>query len=1041
MHKLHIAAIGIAVMLIHTPDAWARREANLQDVPTSVTALTEDVMRQMNTAELKDIAAVTPNLRFGQTLPSGSKIQIRGSLDNPSAYVDGIPLDFSISPIATTSYDLESAEVLRGPQGTLYGKHSRETLINFVKATTVVQEADLANSESALDAVRNAQPMSGFPGAQESGLFTPFDTADGVPDLCSPTHLASLMGASIQLEGAIIDAQVDAFNTELGRDIATFRDESDLASGFEKLRVNATLRYNGFLAQYQDLTEYAQPTLDAECEPYTANTEFQSHWFDGVLANATPTYGSFGSSGAGDIGTRTSTELTARVEGPVWTPRASGMWEITDGLSFTGSYARDRLNGIKTGRCEPYRGEEKDFREYSFSAALGMNYKRGGTLDFSLPLHDVAPDGDGDPSSSDDFQSDYSDALNITKRRLCADPYDYAANDGIDLDLTQELSLKANLWGYQVLAPRPQAEFHNPAVDVRITEQFDFGFRSNLQVGNQLRYDAEPRYVTRTPSTQAIDARPRVRFSTDLNYGSSSPPRVSYTIPNLAPSEAFMSECFEPIHYGNFSIGPNKYIRVFITPALAANLMMRDLEIVGVFIDPLRGPQSDPHMAPTPAGGGGWGQPHDDQWAIKKAGFTAGPISAWSRLDGQAQEDVVVAVIDTGLDWHHQDIAAENIWRNVGEVPGNNIDDDNNGYVDDVMGYDFMERDNKPWDEHGHGTMVSGIIAATRDNEIGIAGINSKAQIMTLRVTNTFGNTNASYIAEAIAYAADNGANVINISMGGAGRSALEQEAIAYAREKGVLVVVAAGNEGIELDDYGPSAEDGVFTVAATDLNDRPADFSNTGAVVDIAAPGIDVLSLRARGTDVNLGAAGIAYTQGQHYVGADKRYIRASGTSFAAPIVTGTASALMAVEPELSADEVRERLAATAWDVGAPGKDDQTGAGLIDARTALSVDKSFFLDASVDRLVPNADAQTLEIHGRADADHFKRAWLQIGEGEAPESWKYVGLKLKRPVKDALLSEVPLSEFGGATGVWTVRINVEHQSGTVRRATKAVRLR
>jgi len=148
-----------------------------------------------------------------------------------------------------------------------------------------------------------------------------------------------------------------------------------------------------------------------------------------------------------------------------------------------------------------------------------------------------------------------------------------------------------------------------------------------------------------------------------------------------------------------------------------------------------------------------------------------------------------------------------------------------------------------------------------------------------------------------------------------------------------------------------------------------------------------------------------------------------------------------MAVEPELSADEVRARLTATAWDVGAPGRDNRTGAGLIDPRTALSVDKNFYLDASVGQLVPNADAQTLEIHGRADADRFKRAWVQIGEGEVPESWKYVGLKLKRPVKDALLSEIPLSEFGGGNGVWTVRVNVEHESGTVRRATKAVRLR
>ena len=90
--------------------------------------------------------------------------------------------------------------------------------------------------------------------------------------------------------------------------------------------------------------------------------------------------------------------------------------------------------------------------------------------------------------------------------------------------------------------------------------------------------------------------------------------------------------------------------------------------------------------------------------------------------------------------------------------------------------------------------------------------------------------------------------------------------------------------------------------------------------------------------------------------------------------------------------------------------------------------------------MIPNADAETLEIYGQADANQFKRAWLQIGEGNDPQTWKYVGLKLKRPIKDSVLSEIPLSEFAG-TELWTVRINVEHKSGTVRRGVKAIRLK
>ena len=450
---------------------------------------------------------------------------------------------------------------------------------------------------------------------------------------------------------------------------------------------------------------------------------------------------------------------------------------------------------------------------------------------------------------------------------------------------------------------------------------------------------------------------------------------------------------------------------------------------------------TDPNFKRTGRhGGGSWGQPMDDQWAIKRVGYTADESSAWNQVPDTAAP-VVVAVIDTGLDWHHLDISYENIWRNEGEIPDNGIDDDANGFVDDIIGWDFFGRHNKPWDFDGHGTLVGGIIAASQDNDAGIAGVNPHAKLMVLKAVNNFGTTRASYLAEAIVYAADNGARIINISVGGPHTSRIEQAAIDYAHEKGVLVVVASGNEGIELEDYGPAGADNVLTVGATHTDDRAAEFSNFGDRVDLVAPGVDVLSLRARYTDANYRGTG-EYEIGTNYVGEDKRYLHVSGTSFSAPIVTGTASLLLARSPELTVGDVERILYQTAEDIEFPGKDKYAGFGMLDARTALSVDPEFFVTAAIDRaqfVQVEGGGSRLRISGTADAEIFKRGWLQIGEGENPAGWKSVGRKLKFPVRDGTLGSISLREFRGSE-FWQLVVNVEHKNGTVKRAVYPVRL-
>jgi len=430
---------------------------------------------------------------------------------------------------------------------------------------------------------------------------------------------------------------------------------------------------------------------------------------------------------------------------------------------------------------------------------------------------------------------------------------------------------------------------------------------------------------------------------------------------------------------------------------------------------------------------GSWGQKYPDQWALGRIGFDASPQSAW-RLVRRDASPVVVAVIDTGLDWNHRNIDWDSLWFNSNEIPGNGIDDDQNGYIDDVIGFDFFERNGKPWDFDGHGTMVAGLIAGSWSDKDGIAGINPFARLMILKAVNNFGQTRASYVAEAIAYAADNGARVINLSVGGKDISEIETKAIDYAYSKGVVIVVAAGNEAIDTGNYGMATSDKVLAVAATDLDDQRANFSNWGRI-SVAAPGLEILSLRARRTDTMLGIEGIKYTAGANYVGEDRRYYRASGTSFSAPLVTGLASLMIANDPSLTNQQVMNIIKSTARDVGTPGVDQFTGYGIIDARAALKAPKDYFLFAGVSRIevVQKGGAQSVRVHGTADANAMKSARLDIGAGETPTSWKPAGVAQKGAGPDSVLGEIPALSFKGSP-IWQIRVVVTHNTGTTREA-------
>ncbi len=267
-----------------------------------------------------------------------------------------------------------------------------------------------------------------------------------------------------------------------------------------------------------------------------------------------------------------------------------------------------------------------------------------------------------------------------------------------------------------------------------------------------------------------------------------------------------------------------------------------------------------------------WGMHNTGQMVNGTVGTADADIDAPEAWDRTIGSGVIIAVIDSGLDKSHPDLAA-NLWTHPGEIAANGIDDDGNGYIDDIRGWDFVDNDNTPNDAHGHGTHVAGTIAAVGNNGIGVAGVSWGSKIMTLRAFDANGfSTTASEVA-AIEYANGMGAQVINASWGGYGFSQALKDVIDASS---AVVVCAAGNEGLNTDIF-PHYPSGypspnILSVAATDQNDSLAFFSNFGpTTVDVAAPGVNILST-------------LAAVEGGGY-----GYKR--GTSMAAPHVSGLAA------------------------------------------------------------------------------------------------------------------------------------------------------
>lgn len=447
----------------------------------------------------------------------------------------------------------------------------------------------------------------------------------------------------------------------------------------------------------------------------------------------------------------------------------------------------------------------------------------------------------------------------------------------------------------------------------------------------------------------------------------------------------------------------------------------------------------DPYYASS----GSWGQGFGDLWGLHKIDAAA----AWDSAQG---EGVVVGVVDTGLDYNHEDIAA-NVWQHPGETGAdalgrdkraNGVDDDGNGYVDDWRGWDFVTSDgtpgdNDPADNHGHGTHVSGTVAAVANNGLGVAGVAPRARVMPLKALDANGNGTTEDLSLAILYAGENGAGVVNNSWGGTGDTPQTlTDVVAFVHNVWRSVVVAAaGNNNLDVGTpargFYPACIRESIAVSAFTHEDLKASFSNYGAKVDVAAPGggdadptglvvqppRSVLSLLSS-------TAGSAMTgSGQLVVGT--KYLRQMGTSMASPHVAGVAALVRSLHPEFSPEQVRQAIRRSSDDVGAAGFDTQSGYGRLNAARALT--ESAPLAAWLSGPARTLSGLTqVEVTGTAAGPDLASWRLEYGPGAAPSSWTTVASSSLQ-VADGALAAWDLA--GVPDGAHTLRLVAQNSAG------------
>jgi len=417
--------------------------------------------------------------------------------------------------------------------------------------------------------------------------------------------------------------------------------------------------------------------------------------------------------------------------------------------------------------------------------------------------------------------------------------------------------------------------------------------------------------------------------------------------------------------------------------------------------------------------------PNDPNYSLQWGFSQIGAPAAWDVMKGDP--NVVIAVIDTGVDYRHQDLA-QNIWGNTDEIPGNGVDDDGNGYVDDVLGWDFVSvppdwvaqgedpgpPDNDPMDFFGHGTHVSGIAAGRPNNGIGIAGVAWSCKIMPLRAGymayDYNGYLELEDIAEALYYAADNGANVINMSFGCPYDAQCLREAINYAHSKGCIMASSAGN--VDSYDAGqpfyPAAYDHVIAVAAVNSGDKISvwnyfAFSNFGDFVDLCAPGTSILSTLPNNS-----------------------YGYASGTSMSSPFITGVAALVKSKHMDWTPEQVEARLKSTADDVYAVNTQSflqgKLGAGRVSAKRALGN-----LSMAITYPKPSSIISgSVVVKGSADIENFDGYKLEYSSVSSPDALVPIIERSTKSINDGILA---IWSVGNPDGQYNLRLTISNTSG------------
>ncbi len=411
-----------------------------------------------------------------------------------------------------------------------------------------------------------------------------------------------------------------------------------------------------------------------------------------------------------------------------------------------------------------------------------------------------------------------------------------------------------------------------------------------------------------------------------------------------------------------------------------------------------------------------------EQWALKNINA----FDAWNITKGSP--DIKIGVIDTGIDYLHPDIE-NTIYINPGEdlngngkydiSDENGIDDDGNGFIDDIMGWDFTDRygfpfdttggggdyldwDNDPLDEQGHGTAISGIIGATQNNISGISGVAPNCKIVNLRAFDPSGYGDEDDVSSAILYAVDNGVDVLNMSFGDGSFSYVLKDVVEYAYSQGLTMVGSSGNSGSSKPHY-PSGYPEVISVGMSSESDYVSGLSNFGSTIDLVAPGVSILS-----TDYQGG------------------YDEVSGTSAATPFVSATAALLLSID-DFTNQGIKQILKSTADDIAEDGWDSLAGAGRLNVYKALQVSAPgnvAFISPEMDY---SSSSGEIVVAANLISPYFESYKLKLGKGYLPDTFEDIISDGRYQLSNDTIHIFNVNEL--ADTVYTLALEVSYTDG------------